>query len=267
MYQEERLIAIMQYLKQHHRISVQEICDLFGVARDTARRDILKMEEQGLIIRTRGGAILPALTKEINNYKERLQFESEGKRAIGQYAASLIKDGDYVILDASTTVQYAAEYWSTKNNVIVTNSIDIAGIMTNKEQVTIHLLGGRLNQQHRHVVGSQTLAMLGDYQVDKLFLGVGGITVEGLSNPYEEDGFVKREMMKRAEQVIVLADHTKFGKKSFHRVADLDQIDLVITDKEPEGEIAERLQRHEIDVRIVVFGRQAEDKQGREEGR
>ncbi|WP_027417069.1 DeoR/GlpR family DNA-binding transcription regulator [Aneurinibacillus terranovensis] len=251
MYQEERLLAILQHIKQHHRVSVQEICHLFGVSRDTARRDIVKLEEQGAIVRTRGGAILPTLTKEINNYKERLLFESTGKRAIGRTAASLIKNGDYIIMDASTTVQFAAEYFCSENNVVVTNSIDIAGILTSKKQVSIHLLGGKLNSEHRHVCGAQTIAMLADYQVDKLFLGACGITAEGLSYPHEEDGNVKREMIKRADQVIVLADHSKFGKKLFYRVASLDDIDLIITDREPDGDIADILHQHEIEMMVV----------------
>ncbi len=254
MYQEERLLAILSHLRLHRRISVQEICDRFGVSRDTARRDMVKLEEKGAIVRTRGGAILPTLSKEIFSYEERLRSEPQGKRAIGRMAASLIKDGDYVIFDASTTVQYAAEEMRSQDNVVVTNSIDIAGILAGRERISITLLGGMLNNRHRHVYGTKTVEMLADYQVDKLFLGACGITADGLSNPYEEDGYVKREMIRRADQVILLADHTKFGRKLFHRVSGLEEIDIIITDREPSGEIAEHLRNHQIEVLVVSGG-------------
>ncbi|GIM45280.1 HTH-type transcriptional repressor GlcR [Collibacillus ludicampi] len=252
MYQEERLISILQHLKDHKRISIQEICDLFSVSRDTARRDIIKLEEQGRIIRTRGGAILPTLKKEIFAYKERLGREPVEKRDIARVAASLIKDGDYIIMDASTTVQFVAEYLSTKNNVVVTNSIDIADLLSRKEDIKIRLLGGELNPRHRFLYGASTISKLSEYQVDKLFLGACGITSDGLTYPDEEEGYVKREMIRRADQVIVLADHTKFGKRLFHKISGFENIDIIITDQEPDGDIAAILREHNVEVIITT---------------
>ena len=84
MYQEERLAAILQYLQDHQRISVQDVVEQFGVSRDTARRDIVKLEEQGEILRTRGGAILPTLSKKSYSYQERMQLDLTGKRRIAE---------------------------------------------------------------------------------------------------------------------------------------------------------------------------------------
>lgn len=97
MYQEERLISIIDYLKEHKRISVEQICSLFGVSRDTARRDLVKLQEQGAIIRTRGGAILPTVHDEVKDYSGRLGMVSEEKSMIGKAAASLIREGDRMI--------------------------------------------------------------------------------------------------------------------------------------------------------------------------
>lgn len=248
MYQEERLTAIFKYMKEHKSISVQEICDLYGVSRDTARRDIVKMEEQGIIIRTRGGAILPTLMKDIRNYEERLHLQSNEKREIGRLASSLIKDGDYIILDASTTVQFAAEALSSKGNVVVTNSIDIADVLAEKEDTSVHLLGGKLHPKHRYLYGARTRSMLSDYRVDKLFLGACGITSEGIFTDDEEDGDIKKEMMKRADQVIVLANHSKFGKKYFYRVGCLEDIDIIVTDQQADIEMRELLEQHQIEL-------------------
>lgn len=253
MYQEERLLGIMEYLAHHPRIRIETICELFDVSRDTARRDMIKLEEQGSILRTRGGAILPTISAPIANYGERLRDEATtaAKKAIGRCAASLLHDGDYMLLNASTTVLSFAESIHTQGHVVVTNSIDIAGVLAQKERTSVHLLGGLLHPEHRHIYGARALEMLGDYHVHKLFLGTCGITQDGLMNPYEEEGFIVKEMIRRADQIIVLADHTKFGKRQFHRIAGLDRIDILITDQEPDEALKEALHANEVDIRIA----------------
>jgi DeoR/GlpR family transcriptional regulator of sugar metabolism len=244
----------VQYLKSHKRISVEEICEFYDVSRDTARRDMVKLEEQGLIIRTRGGAILPTLSKEVGNYEQRMKNESSSKLTIGKLAATLIQEGDYLLMDASTTVLHAAAAMQDKHNVVVTSSIEIASLLTRKENVTIHLLGGLLDKRHHSVVGAKTIEMLADYHVDKSFIGTCGITNEGLSAPNEEDSYLSREMMRHADQVIVLADHSKFGKRLFHRLADFQDIDILITDQDPSEEIKEKLVNCGVEILLATGG-------------
>ncbi|WP_151734114.1 DeoR/GlpR family DNA-binding transcription regulator [Paenibacillus tengchongensis] len=252
MFQEERIQAISEYLTRHQRIDIKEICRRFEVSRDTARRDLLRMEELGLILRTHGGAVLPPKGgAEVFEYKERLERESDEKREIGICAAALVKNGDRVLMDASTTVQFAAEHITAEQIVVVTNSIDIADVLSRKPSARTYLLGGELNVKHRFLFGQSTIDKLADYQVDKLFLGACGITAEGLTFPYEEDGVVKREMIKRAEQVIVLADHTKFDNRMFYRIAGLEAIDLLITDRKPEEKMLRLLEEHQVELIIV----------------
>ncbi|WP_068775674.1 DeoR/GlpR family DNA-binding transcription regulator [Paenibacillus sp. FJAT-26967] len=251
MYQEERMEAIMAYLREHRRVEVREICELYHVSRDTARRDLVRMEELGWLVRTRGGAILPTLHKDVGVYKTRLQTSSSEKKMIGRAAAGLIRDGHYLFLDTSTTVLTLAEQMTGCNNVIVTNSIDIADRLTDKESVQVYLLGGQLEREHRYLCGSATLAQLSEYYADTLFLGACGITADGLTYPHDEDGAVKREMIRRADRVIVLADHTKFGKRMFYKVASLDDVDIVVTDRAPEEDMLQLLERHSVELIIV----------------
>ncbi|MGV3466657.1 MAG: DeoR/GlpR family DNA-binding transcription regulator, partial [Heyndrickxia sp.] len=199
MFQDERLLTILQFLEKHHRISVEEICEHFDVSRDTARRDIVKLEEQGKIIRTRGAAILPSLSKDTPNYEERMVSEIPSKRIIGKKAASMIMDGDYLFADNSTTVRQAMEYLSTKNNVVVTNAIDTAGLLTQKDNIRIHLLGGLMHNDQRFVFGSQATQMMEKYQVDKTFIGSCGITLDGLTTPFEEESSLIMEAMRHAD--------------------------------------------------------------------
>jgi DeoR family transcriptional regulator, carbon catabolite repression regulator len=130
---------------------------------------------------------------------------------------------------------------------VVTNSIDIADILSNKERVSIHLLGGIFHAHSRYLYGAGTVRKLQEYHVDKCLMGGGGIAEDGIYFPSEEDGQVAQQMIAQAEQVIVLADQTKFNKKLFFKVCGLDQIDLLITDDVPD-EWRERLAEAEVEV-------------------
>lgn len=248
MYQEERLLSIMEFLKKHNRISVEQICSLFDVSRDTARRDLVRLEEEKSIVRTRGGAILPTIHDEIKNYSNRLNFVSNEKKIIGKLAASLIYPGDRVILDASTTVQACAEQLENQDCTIITNSINLAEVLSFKPKVNIQLLGGTLEKEHRFLYGSSVVDKLSEYHVDKAFIGVVGISEHGLTIAHEEDGIVKRKMIQQAKQVIALADHTKLGTTDYFRFADLQDIDLLITDKTPPTKIQELLAKNNVEL-------------------
>jgi DeoR family transcriptional regulator, carbon catabolite repression regulator len=248
------LALILQYLQEKQRIEVDEICSLLGISRDTARRDIIKLEQQGSILRTRGGAILPPRSKEMLNYEQRMQQSLPSKKTVGQLAATLIHDGDYLYMDASTTVRHTIEFMNSKMNAVVTNSIDTAGLLTHKDDIRIHLLGGLLHNEQRFVYGQRAIDMLDDYQIEKAFLGTCGISADGLSTFFEEESYLIRQIIKRSEQVIILADHTKFGKKLFHRIADLGDIDIIVTDQMPDEELKEKLLASDIDIMVVGEG-------------
>ncbi|MDF2683430.1 MAG: DeoR/GlpR transcriptional regulator [Brevibacillus sp.] len=251
MYQEERLAAILHYLQDHQRISVQDVVEQFGVSRDTARRDIVKLEEQGQILRTRGGAILPTLSKKSYSYQERMQLDLTGKRSIAGIAAGLVKNGDYLLLDASTTVQLTIESLETTDHVIITSSLAAASSLAGKKGFQVKLLGGDVHPEDQYAYGSRTIDNLSDYHVDKLFIGACGITPLGLVSPSEESGYLIKEMMKRADQVIVLADHSKFGKSMLYRVAELHQLDIIVTDQKPNEDLVEALLRHEVELLVA----------------
>lgn len=254
MFQEERLAVILEHLKRNKRIEVEEVCDLLSISRDTARRDIIKLEEQGSIIRTRGGAVLPTISKEMPNYGQRLQKETTSKQMIGQVAATLLHDEDYLYMDSSTTVRFVGEHMKTKGNVIVTNSIDMAGMLAERNEARIQLLGGLLDNNQRMIYGSRAIEMLGDYHFDKAFIGTCGLSMNGLTTDFEEETYFIRQVIRSADQVIVLADHSKFGKTMFHRVAGLEDIDFIVTDREPDAEWQRYV--NEIGVEIIIADRE-----------
>lgn len=133
---------------------------------------------------------------------------------------------------------------------MITNSIHQADILSNVGHVSIQLLGGYLQKEHQFLYGASVIERLKSYHVDKAFIGVVGISEHGLTLGHEEDGMVKKNMIKQAGEVIVLADHTKFGMTEFFTFAGLEDIDMIITDQAPD-ESFQRLLR-ECGVELIV---------------
>lgn len=252
MAQEQRLVDIVSYLNKHQKITVDEICTLFQVSRDTARRDLVKLEEEQAIIRTRGGALLPKIHRKVDNYHNRLKAVSEEKKAIGKLAASFVRENDHIILDASTTVQAMGNFIN-QECTIITNSINLADILSDKQLPKIHLLGGVMQKEHRYLYGNSVIQRLDKYYVDKVFIGIVGISEKGLTIVDEEDGAVKKKMMQQAKQVIVVGDNSKIGITDFYQFAELSDIDLFITDNEPEESFIQLL--NENNVELIVANR------------
>jgi len=180
-----------------------------------------------------------------------LHLVSDEKQRIGKKAASLIHPGDYVILDTSTTVQACAEHLEDIDVTIITSSINQADILSKNKQAHIHLLGGLLQKEHRYVYGTAVLDKLSEYYVDRTFIGVIGISEAGLTVAHEEDGVVMKKMMQQAKQVVLLADHTKIGVTGYYRFGTLDDIDLFITDREPDKEFQKLLEKSQVEMIIA----------------
>ncbi|WP_233275839.1 DeoR/GlpR family DNA-binding transcription regulator [Salibacterium aidingense] len=238
--------AILQHVKKHQRMSIQQMCDQFGISRDTARRDVVKLTEQGAVMRTHGGVMLPAVKEVLKGYSERLERASDEKREIAKIAAAQIKQGETIMLDASTTVQFTAEQITTSSLTVITNSIVNAERLQDQIKTDIYLLGGRLNPEHRFLYGPGTLEKISGYYADRAFIGVIGVCEDGFYYAHEEDAAVKKRMAERAGYVYVLADHTKFYKKHFYKGMELEEADAVITDTRPSQEVETFLQEHGI---------------------
>jgi len=245
MFQEERLLKILAYLKAHQTMSVGEICTHFQVSRDTARRDIVRLVQEGVVVRTHGGVALPELQKELSSYQDRLIEESSSKDEIGRLSAKLIRDHETVYLDVSTTVQFVAEHVQAKQITAVTHSIDNVSILSKREDLSIYVLGGYLHIQNRLLSGPSVVDKIREIRADKAFIGATAIRPDGLYYPYEEDVRVKKEMARQSDQVILVVDHTKFGAKSRFKL-DFEYVDIIVTDQPVSSEMRELLDARNI---------------------
>lgn len=238
----ERRMKIVKTINMHKTATVAEIAQWLGVSPATVRRDLARLDEQGLIMRTRGGATAidyPAQTllrRTVPSYEQRLNEYTEEKRSIGQCAAEHIHDGETIILDASSTNHYVLPFLAKKWDLtVITNSLYISKeLMTISEtnpSLTVICSGGTLFMRSYSFIGMIAEQALSQFYVDKAFIGLRGISLHhGLTSPFPEEITVKRQMIKCAQQVFILADHTKFNLTFASRIAPLDIVHTLITD-------------------------------------
>ncbi|EJP86700.1 DeoR/GlpR family DNA-binding transcription regulator [Bacillus paranthracis] len=251
MNQEERLIRVLNYLETHKTMNIKQMCEMFHISRDTARRDIVKLSKNKAIVRTYGGVALATFHKKIDTYQERSQTELETKKSIGMKAANMITNNDMIYLDVSTTVNFVAQHLQSQNVTVVTNSIDSAYMLAQSEDTTIHLLGGTLNKVSRHTTGISTTEKLKDYHFNKVFIGTAGITEDGIYYGFEEDIYFKRELIKHADQVILVADHTKCNQRQNYKALTFESIDTFITNKAMPSNLYNTLKENGVEVVIT----------------
>ncbi|MCD7896843.1 MAG: DeoR/GlpR family DNA-binding transcription regulator [Planctomycetaceae bacterium] len=231
MHQEERIFQILQALKVSTTLSNQDIMSMFNISRDTARRDIVKLVEEGVAVRTHGGITLPTLMTEIQSYRNRISQNIEVKRLIAQRAALYLADHKLGFLDVSTTVEELCEYIPDAMNVF-THSINNAERLMDKA-CDVNLLGGRLNRKNRFFHGGVTLAQMDDVCFDIVVLGAAAVHVDGLYYEESEDAEVKRKAVERASHVLLVVDDGKFLKTSRFRGAEFADIDVIVTNRMP----------------------------------
>jgi DeoR family transcriptional regulator, fructose operon transcriptional repressor len=224
--------SIVNEIIRRHTVTITELARQFGVSEMTIRRDLHELEKTGLIESVHGGAKSASISPFELSYAQRELMEMDAKRAIGHAAAALVEQGDVIALDGSTTTLQVARNLVDRGGLTVyTNGIKVATELAHRPGIRIILTGGELYHSVS-LVGLFARAIFEKIRVDKLFLSVTGITEDlGLSGPSDVDADVKASMIAAANQVILVADHTKFGRKSYVRVAPLNALHVVVTDE------------------------------------
>lgn len=232
IFQEERREEILKILDKKNRISTNELIKKFNTTAVTIRKDLAILEKTGALTRTHGGAIKKnelfrglALTE-----KEKI-FLDEKLRIVKQ-AAKLIKEGDTIILDSgSTTNLLAKELINKKNITVITNALNIAVELINSK-IEVILTGGNLFKDTLTLIGPLAETVLKKLSSGKLFLGTDGIDFEhGLTTPNINEASTTQTMMNVSGEIILLADESKFGRRSLAVISKIDRIDKIITNK------------------------------------
>ena len=252
MYAPERHQQILETARLQGRVDVAGLARDLSVTPETVRRDLTALERRGVLRRVHGGAIPVERMGIEPGVADREVHAAGQKERIARAALEELPDGGSVILDAGTTTVRLAELLPTDRELtVVTHSIPVASILISRPNISLHLLGGIVRGRTLAAVGDWTRAQIADVFADVAFMGTNGISVErGLTTPDLAEASVKRALIDAARRTVVLADHTKFGREDFARVAPLSDIDTVITDVELDVELAEDIEN--AGPRVVV---------------
>lgn len=227
----DRKPRIMEMLAAKGFVNVQELADFFDVTTETIRRDLAAMEKAGLLNKVHGGAVATSQHTAEVTYQNRKTLQEQEKREIARKAASLISDGDTVIILSGTTTLALAEFLAEKKDLnVVTNSLLLAVALTEHPSITVHMLGGTVRKGNFSLSGVLANQTVGLFNASMVITGVGGMTPEqGLTEHTLEDALLLRECMKVSDVLICLADHTKFGFIAQYNVCPAKQVCRLIT--------------------------------------
>ncbi len=231
----ERRKQILTSLRNEKRVYVSELSRAFSVSEETIRRDLERLETEGLVSRAYGGAILKENDHEETPYDVRKRSGVYEKGLIAKQVASLIHDGDYIILDESSTSFFVAKELKDKKNLtIITNSMEIIREIAQVSGWNVLCTGGALRSSAPSFAGHQAESMVRSYHVDKAILSCGSIDIgAGFTDRHEDTALIKRAMMDSARQVILAVDHAKFDRIAFAKIGDIHKVHTIVTDVKP----------------------------------
>lgn len=251
IFAEVRLQELLGVINAQGRVRVNDLCKQFNVTPATIRKDLSRLEETGLIHRVHGGAISLAESSNLElTSLEKTGIHTAKKQLIARRACQYVKPGRVIALDSgTTTMELAKLICSIPDLTVITNDLAIALHLEKNARHNVILLGGTVRTDFHCTVGGSVLDMLESLNIDTLFLGTNAIDSQwGLSTPNLEMAGVKRKLMERSRRTVLLADSSKFGRVSLARFADMEQVDVLVTDDDAESDVLDALQDMQIKV-------------------
>ena len=244
---------ILERLKKEGYVKVQELSEDLGVSEVTIRKDLKELEDRKMLYRNHGSAssITSILSERHIDEKEKIQIDE--KRRISQAATSLLEEKDKIIIASGTTLlSFAREISFDKQITVITPSVKVSLALCNNPNIEIIQLGGVVRKSSVSVTGYYAEELLSDLVCSKLFLGIDGLDLDyGLTTSNIGEAHINQYMISVAQKIVVLADSTKFNKKGFCKICDIDRIDQIITDSKAPKSMIEVLEDRGIKVTLV----------------
>lgn len=249
----QRKDRIVKALSESRVIKATDLAASFSVSMETIRRDLAELEQEGIVRRVHGGAILNTGYSIEPDYAEREMKNFDEKRAIGKRAVSVVDDGDTIIIDIGTsTLEFAKMLKGKKNVTVLTNSLIIALILADDPDIKVIVLGGEVRHGEGTASGFWAEEMVDGFYVDKLFLGVGAMTVEHGVMDYDiPETNLRRHFIQHSKLVVALADYSKFGIKALNVVCPTEKLDYLITDEKTDQRILKELRERGVEVLVA----------------
>lgn len=256
MTKEERQSIILELLIQHNSILVTDLATHLNVSSVTIRKDLTDLEREKKLYRNHGKAILIDPYIDNRNVSEKEKLYVEEKRLIGMKAASLIAPKDSILIASGTTMHALARSIVPVDELtVITASMEVSNILASEKNIYIIQLGGILRHSSLSVVGKYAENILADFSCSKLFIGVDGIDLDfGITTTNMMEASLNRVMMQTAQKTIVLADSSKFGRRGFSKISDMEDVDHIITDSRIPPSTALRLEEMGIELTIADAG-------------
>lgn len=249
----ERHKYILDSLNREGFIKVIDLAKELDVTTVTIRKDLKLLEEKGLLYRTHGSAspVNPHMGDRAITEKEKLKIDE--KRKIGIAAAALVTDNDSIIINSGSTVCAFASQINTETHLmVVTASLKVTNILSENENINILQLGGHYRRRSMSVIGNYTLGILEEMACTKFFLGVDGIDPTfGVTTSNLEEAELNKAMMNASLKTVVLCDSSKFGRRGFGKICDLDKIDIIITDSGVSESMKKHIEEQGVELIIV----------------
>lgn len=227
---EPRRQKLLELINRRGFSTLSELVAELGVSESTVRRDLESLDQAGQVRRTHGGAFCSAELRTMPALEDRAGSMAAEKRTIGLEAAALVADGESVLIDGGTTTLELARRLVGRPIQVVTNSLPIASLMTGHAGTDLVLVGGYVYPRTGVAMGPMAIAALAELRVHHVFLGAAGIMPDGIYNSNTILVDTQRQMMKVAQNVVVMADRTKFGKPSLSKLCGLNDISRIVTD-------------------------------------
>ena len=246
----ERREQLLRWIERAGRVSIAEIREHFGVSEATARRDLQALVEQGKIRRVWGGAIPVRQAPPEPSFLQREREQFSEKERIGQVAASLVQEGETIFLASGTTTLAVARHLRSRHNLtVITNSLPVMNVLANEPGITLIGIGGMLRQSELSFIGHIAEQAISELRADKVFIGVRSLSPEhGLTSDYLPEILTDRAILRIGRKVILVADHTKFGRVSPALLAPLTSVHCIVTDAAAPPDMVEAIRRMGIDV-------------------
>ena len=223
----ERQQLILETVKKRHTVKIKELVEQTGSSESTIRRDLDQLEQNGELRRVHGGASIQTSASDEPSMSEKSTIYTPEKEAIALHAASHVKDGDCIFLDAGSTTYAMIQHLQGKDITVVTNGLNHLDKLS-EHQIKTYVLGGLVKHRTRAVVGTGALQTLRQYRFDICFIGANGISLnDGFTTPDPEESAIKRETLLQSKNRYVLADASKFEEVAFSTFAELQEADII----------------------------------------
>ncbi|NIJ54335.1 DeoR/GlpR family DNA-binding transcription regulator [Dyadobacter arcticus] len=251
---QERKKKILTAVYETGSLSVFELSEKLAMSPATIRRDLHDIAEEGLLLRTHGGAMKPE-NPILTSFVEKAGVRDAQKDRISKLASEQVADGDTIFLDCGSTVFRMCTYLKKKNDIrVITNSLPILAELIDIPSISINLIGGELDKSRKAVHGEKAIQHIDSYHVRKAFVGVDGISAEnGLTAHGEHESSITSAFIRNAELVFLLTDSSKIGKDSYIKFAALSDITCLITDSEISAENENKLAKNGLKRLIIAI--------------